>query len=502
MSSSRVYIGNGMLATLLSIWALFSGFGCVGQSTHFASKFTHGVASGDPDQHSVVLWTRYEVPADSVQLQYEISPHPQFKEAVLRGSAPALRSHNYCVKVIAEGLQPGVAYYYRFSVGRDFSQVGRTKTLPLSADHIKIGVVNCAKYTGGYYHAYDALAEMEDIDVVIHLGDYIYENGPSTPQSSYWQAYQETGRQHEPPYECLSLADYRTRYAQYRSDSSLQKLHARYPMIAIWDDHEIAMKKHKKNAAGQQVRNETWEQRRDYSIQAYHEWLPLRAEPFEEIYRSFQFGELVNLLMLDTRVCCRSEVPKTEASLRDTSRHIVGNTQLQWMFDEVEKHDAHWNVVGNQILLSEKGKGWHRWQGFPHDRARLLAYIGAHRDKNFVFTTGNAHNPHHYLVFGENLQDTLLHELLPGSISSGNNAEKARFDPAILEKEEKRLTEAKNVAWFDQNAHGFIVLEIAKEQLEAKWYFVSSVWTETYETLLPYSVTIPTQARLHKNSID
>ena len=491
MKSSKVCkIGNSLLAALLSTWALFEGAGCVGQTAQVESKFTHGVASGDPDQHSVVLWTRYEASDDSVQLQYEISTHPQFSDPVITGHAVVLERHNYCAKVIAEGLQPGVAYYYRFSVGTDFSPVGRTKTLPSSTDRIKIGVVNCSKYTGGYYHAYDALAEMEDIDVVIHLGDYIYENGPSTPQSSYWQAYQKTGRQHEPLHECLSLADYRTRYAQYRSDSSLQKLHARYPMIAIWDDHEIAMKKHKKNKEGKQVMNEAWESRRDYSIQAYHEWLPLRPEPFEEIYRSFQFGELVNLLMLDTRVCCRSEVPKTEASLRDSSRHIVGNTQLQWIFNEVEKHDAHWNVFGNQILLSEKGNGWNRWQGFPHDRERLLAYIGAHRDKNFVFTTGNAHNPHHYLVFGEDEQDTLLHELLPGSISSGNNAEKARFDPDILQKEAKRLNEAENVLWFDQNAHGFIVLEITREMLEAKWYFVSSIWTKSYETLQPYTTTI------------
>ena len=489
-SSIIAKVENIVFAVLLSAWVLLAGAASLDPFDASESRFTHGVASGDPDQQSVVLWTRYEAPDDSVRLQYEISTNQKFADSVITGHAVAMKSHNYCAKVIVDGLQPGTNYFYRFSVGKDFSQVGQTKTLPTSADHIKIGVVNCGKYTGGYYHAYDALAEMEDIDVVIHLGDYIYENGPSTPKSSYWEAYKKTGRQHEPPYECLTLEDYRTRYAQYRSDTSLQKLHARYPMIVIWDDHEIAMKKHRKDKAGNQVMNEEWEQRRDYSIRAYHEWLPLRPEPFEKIYRSFQFGDLVNLLMLDTRVCCRSTVTKTEESLMDTSRHIVGNTQLQWIFNEVETHNAHWNVFGNQVLISEKGKGWNRWQGFPHDRERLLEYVKANRNENFVFTTGNAHNPHHYIVFGNDVQDTLLHEFLPGSISSGNNAEKARFDPDILQKEEKRLIAAKNVLWFEQNAHGFIVLEIEKEKLEAKWYFVSSIWTKSYETLQPYTVTV------------
>ena len=489
-SSTDRKLQRFMLVTLLIAFGLFVIIGNADQANSSEPGFTHGIASGDPNQNSVVLWTRYEASVDSVRLQYEISTNQNFSDSVIIGHAIAAKHHNYCTKVIVEDLQPGTNYFYRFSVGNDSSPLGRTKTLPTSTDHIKIGVVNCAKYTGGYYHAYDALAEMEDIDVVIHLGDYIYENGPSTPKSSYWQAYEKTGRQHEPPHECLSLEDYRIRYAQYKSDTSLQKLHAKFPMITIWDDHEIAMKKHKKDKDGNQVINEEWEKRRDYSIQAYHEWLPLRPEPFEEIYRSFQFGGLVNLLMLDTRVCCKSEVTKTEASLLDTSRHIVGNTQLQWIFNEVENHDAHWNVFGNQLLISEKGKGWNRWQGFPHDRERMLEYVAAHRDKNFVFTTGNAHNPHHYVVFGEHTQDTLLHELLPGSISSGNNAEKARFDPKILQKEEKRLNEAENVLWFNQDAHGFIVLEIEKEKLEAKWYFVSSIWTASYETLLPYSVTI------------
>lgn len=484
-----------------------SMLGCIGallvssqprQDRHVTQGFTHGIASGDPGKNSVVLWTRYVDQQDSVELTYEVSDDKQFQEILRSGKAVSYKANNYCVKVIADGLLPGQPYFYRFREGQILSDIGQTKTLPLDSKKLTIGVVNCAKYTGGYYHAYDALAKMEDIDVVIHLGDYIYENGPSTPKSSYWQAFQATGRQHDPMHECVTLTDYRTRYAQYRSDTSLQKLHARFPMIPIWDDHEIAMKQHKKNEAGKQVFNENWEDRRDHSIQAYHEWLPLKPNAFDPIYRSFQFGDLVNLLMLDTRVCCRSAVDKTKESLQDTSRHIIGNQQLRWIVEEVETHESAWNVFGNQLLISEKGMGWNRWPGFPYDRDRFLAFVESNPSKNFVFTTGNAHNPHHYLVFNEDQTDTLLHELLPGSISSGNNAEKARFDTDILLKEEQRLTAAENVRWFDQNSHGFIVLEIEKEKLEATWYAVSSIWTESYELRQAYSFSIPTNNQSKK----
>lgn len=265
-------------------------------------------------------------------------------------------------------------------------------------------------------------------------------------------------------------------------------------MIPIWDDHEIAMNKESDEVEDddEMVQLENWEARRDNSIMAYHEWLPLRPEPFDDIYRSFQFGELVNLMMLDTRVCCRSEVTKTKESLLDTSRHIIGNKQLAWIFNEVEKHNAKWNVFGNQLLISLKGNGWNRWQGFPRDRDILLNFVERNPSQNFVFTTGNAHNPHHYIVMNEDKTDTLLHELLPGSISSGNNAEKARFDPKILAKEEERLKSEDNVLWFHQDSHGFIVLDIKEERLEAKWYFVSSIWDQHYELTEPYEVTLKT----------
>ena len=474
---------------LSSIWVvLFLAFsiGLNGQG-----GFTHGIASGDPDKERVVLWSRYvAIDSSDTRVDWEVALDSSFSKIVNKGSSMASKEKDFCIKVIANQLEPGTYYYYRFFAGSKYSKIGRTKTLPLEVERLKIGVINCAKYTGGYYHAFDALSKMDDVDVVIHLGDYIYENGPSVKGSSYWPAFLATGRQHDPLHECFSLKDYRTRYAQYRSDQDLQELHARFPMIVVWDDHEIAMKPLKKKKDGTQQYNGNWQKRFENSVQAYHEWLPLRPEPFSIIYRSFQFGNLVNLLMLDTRVCCKGGVTKTKASLQDTSRHIIGNEQLSWIKEEVTKYNAQWNVFGNQLLIALKDNGWNRWQGFPYDRNRFLQFVEENPKMNFVFTTGNAHNPHHYLVFNETKTDTLLHEFCPGSISSGNNAEKAFYDQMELARNEQRLKAMDNLLWFHQDAHGFIVLDITREELIADWYFVSSIRKKDYQLSKPYSVTL------------
>lgn len=469
-------------------------FGLALLPTHAVAQafvFTHGVASGDPDASSVVLWARFVTEGQDAAVTWEVSEDSSFTAIVAYGTALARQQHDFCVKVIAGGLQPGQTYYYRFVHGAQVSQTGRTRTLPANPERVKIGVANCAKYTGGYYHAYDALAEMDDLDVVIHLGDYIYENGPSIPESSYWPAYVATGRQHDPPRHALTLDEYRTRYAQYRSDPDLQKLHATHPMINIWDDHEIAAEPRTELPDGRLLSPAAWEARKNHSIQAYHEWLPIRVDAFDPIYRAFQFGDLVNLMMLDTRVCCRSEVFKTEASLQDTSRHIIGHTQMNWMFSEIETTAATWNVIGNQILIARKGKGWNRWQGFPADRNRLLNYMQAADSLNFLVTTGNAHNPHHYVVLDAARRDTIVHEVLPGAISSGNNAEKARYDSLILAKEDLRLRQEDNVRWYNQDAHGFIVLDLTRASAKVDWYFVSSIRREGYTMWNAHSIEVP-----------
>ena len=469
-----------------------AAFSCGKMTTQIEGAFTHGVASGDPDHTSVVLWTRY-VPGDSTiaEVKWTVAEDARMRRVVATGNAQSVAENDYCVKVIAEALHPNETYYYQFTAEETHSSVGRTRTLPTRTEHIRIGVVNCAKYTGGFYHAYEALAQMDDIDVVIHLGDYIYENGPTKAGDSYYEALLGTGRQHEPPHECLSLQDYRIRYAQYHSDTSLIKLHERFPMIPIWDDHEIAMKQLKKLPNGELQYGGDWQGRLQNSLKAYHEWLPLRPIMGEVIYRSFQFGDLVNLLMLDTRVCCKSEVPKTQESLRDTSRHIVGTRQLNWIEEDILRHGATWNVFGNQLLMARKDQDWERWPGFPADRDRLIRFIEQNDHLNYLVTTGNAHNPHHYVVLDDARRDTVVHEFLPGAISSGNKAEKSFNDPEGLRKWERKLDEADNVLWYEPDAHGFIVIDLRRDRAVGEWYFVSNIRNrDPYELSKPYEATV------------
>ena len=479
------------LVLVVLVSAAFFVLGDFSSSTSDAA-FTHGIASGDPDHESVLLWTRLvrEDSADTF-VRWEVAKDSMFADVVDWGEGEVKGENDYCVKVIADGLKPGQEYYYRFVYQDIVSPTGRTQTLPVETNRVKLGVANCAKYTGGYFHAYDALAEHDSLNAIVHVGDYIYENGAAAPGGSYYPAFLATGRQHDPPRHCETLKDYRTRYAQYRSDPSLQKLHARYPMINIWDDHEIAMNPMKNRSSGIPQTQEEFEQRKWNSIKAYHEWVPIRVEPFEPIYRSFQFGDLVNLMMVDVRVCCRQgEVTKTLASLQDTSRHIVGHKQLNWLFSEIQTHDATWNIMGNGLLVAEKDMGWQRWQGFPADRNRLLSFFEDNKDLNFLVTTGNAHNPHHYIVFNESKTDTLFHEVLPGSISSGNNAEKAFYDPEILAKEDERLRNEENVLWYHQDSHGYLVIDVTKAQANIDWYFVSSIREEGYSVSIPYGISL------------
>ena len=458
-----------------------------------AGLFTHGVASGDPHQESVVLWTRFQPhESEDVSIEWEVAEHSSFEEIINKGKVLSKLENDHCVKVIADDLLPGKTYYYRFRHGTSHSSVGRTRTLPEETDHIRIGVANCAKYTGGWYHGYHALANMHDLDYVIHLGDYIYESGPTEKDDSYWPAYLATGRQHDPQHECLSLDDYRRRYRQYRSDTSLQRLHANHPVMAIWDDHDIAMKPLKELPDGSMQYNGDWEGRLNNSLKAWHEYIPMRPNAGDLIYRSFAMGNLVNLLMLDTRVCCKDSVPKTIESLADTTRHIVGTKQLEWMFNEIDSEAATWNLLANQLLIAEKDMGWNRWQGFPADRNRLLNYIKNADSLNFLVTTGNAHNPHHYVIFEPDGTDTLLHEVLPGSISSGNNAEKAFFNHAELDSYFQKTKEAGNVAWLHQDSHGFLVIDMNRTRARVDWYFVNNVRTDgqRYELTNPYHYTI------------
>ncbi len=268
--------------------------------------FTHGVASGDPLSDRVILWTRL-IPGSgehrTVDCRWEVASDPQFMQLVNSGVVSTSAKRDYTLKVDAQGLEPGSAYFYRFLSEGIISPVGQTRTLPEGAvESFRIGVASCSNYPQGYFNVYRHMAD-SDLDLVLHLGDYIYEYAEGVYANAV--ATEELGRQVEPATEILTVEDYRMRYGLYRTDPDLQAVHARHPFICVWDDHELANDSWKDGAENHNQGEGDFQARMTAARQAYHEWLPIRTAISGDqgpIFRSFKVGGLADLIMLDTRL--------------------------------------------------------------------------------------------------------------------------------------------------------------------------------------------------------
>lgn len=331
------------------------------------ADFNHGVASGDPLTDRVILWTRVTPEEEGqVQVQWELAADPDFASLVAEGGGSTSAEVDYTVKVDAEGLQAGTAYYYRFRTGDKTSVTGKTRTLPQGAvQAAAFAVVSCSNYPAGFFNVYREIAQ-QDIDAVLHLGDYLYEYAADGYAS---ERAEEFGRVSQPANELISLSDYRTRYAQYRSDEDLQAAHSAHPFIVVWDDHEIANDTWQNGAQNHNPDTEgSFAERRMAAIQAWHEWLPVRppATMDDIIYRRLQYGDLLDLLMLDTRHVGRNQqleysnfatggiidVDSVRAGFNDSNRTILGGEQRGWLRDHLSTSSARWQVLGQQVLMS------------------------------------------------------------------------------------------------------------------------------------------------------
>ncbi|MDX3904523.1 MAG: alkaline phosphatase D family protein [Pigmentiphaga sp.] len=364
-----VAIGGASVASSLGLAA------CGGDDSVDVS-FTHGVASGDPLADRVVIWTR-AVPAEgtSAEITWEMATDDGFRNVVKSGSASTSADQDYTVKVDVTGLAAGNWYWYRFKHEDETSPVGRTRTLPAGAvERVRLAVFSCSNFPAGYFHVYAEAAKRGDLDAAIHLGDYIYEYGREGYASGQAQAM---GRESDPVHEIVALADYRQRYAQYRSDPDLQALHAALPFIAVWDDHEITNDTWQDGAENHQPETEgDFGLRKAAAVRAYHEWLPTRPQsPLNVIYRSFDFGDLLSLHMLDTRVLARAQQlsygsylgalltatdPATglaefaagfTADVSDPARELLGTAQTAWLQERMAASSATWQVLGQQVLM-------------------------------------------------------------------------------------------------------------------------------------------------------
>ncbi|MFW1842114.1 alkaline phosphatase D family protein [Acinetobacter pittii] len=368
----------------LSLPVAFTGCndGSDEESSEIQADFLHGVASGDPLQDKVILWTRL-TPVDlnaRLRVTWEIATDDQFKQNLKTGTVETTKTDDFTVKVDATGLQAGTTYYYRFRFGSKVSPVGQTKTLPVTTNKVSFAVCSCSNYPAGYFYVYREMAK-QNVDVVIHLGDYIYEygaDGYATEDAA------KLGRTlpSDSNKEIIKLDDYRKRYALYRQDKDLQTVHQRHPFIVVWDDHELANDTWREGAENHQSNEGPFLERKLAALQAYFEWMPIRPVSNTDhlnIYRQFNFGSLVQLTMLDTRIIARDkqleytdymiasglDAQKFQADLTDPKRTLMGYTQRDWLVDKLKQSTATWNVIGQQVLMS---KMW-----IP---AELLASLG------------------------------------------------------------------------------------------------------------------------------
>lgn len=353
--------------------------GCSHSTNLTDVSFLHGVASGDPLEDSVIIWTRLS-PKDEVKtlnLSYEVSKLEDFSILEHNGDITTNKDRDYTVKVDLQGLDNGTVYYYRFKSNEKISMVGKTKTISKKTTNVKMAVFSCSNYPNGYFNAYMEASKINDLDVVLHLGDYIYEYGMYnddgiTPAYGTKNA-KEINRElpSDNNTELLTLNDYRKRYALYHTDKGSLALHKNVPFITVWDDHEIANDTYKDGAENHNDNEGEFEDRKLAALQAYFEWLPIRpfkTDDTQIIYRSFDFGDLVSLHMLDTRVLARNkqlnysnyyntngdfDASTFTSDVSSSSRTMLGSEQLSWLKNKISESSASWQVLGQQVLMGK-----------------------------------------------------------------------------------------------------------------------------------------------------
>ncbi|GFE78777.1 alkaline phosphatase [Steroidobacter agaridevorans] len=457
--------------------------------------FTMGIASGEPSSDGFVLWTRLApkplepgggMPDRPVLVRWQIALDERMRKVVRRGAALALPELAHSVHVELDHLPPGRWYWYQFEVGGEVSPVGRVRTAPLFGPpqrELTFAFASCQNWVNGFFPAYRRMAE-EDLDFVVHLGDYIYE-GPGGAGV----------RAHLPATEIMSIDDYRIRHAQYKSDAALQSVHAKFPWIVTWDDHEL-----ENNYAGfipqDEVDTPIFADRRARAYQAYYEHMPLRRFSFPrgpnlQLYRRLSFGSLLQVHVLDTRQYRSAGAPEgcavTERvdgycpSALDASRSIAGQRQRDWLIDGLNRSRAQWNVLANQVPFAPndgnadpaiKSYGGEKWDGYPFDRAAILDFITAQKLSNTVVITGDVHQnyvrnvPPDYINLDA---EPVATEFIGTSISSGG-------DRTL------RTTYGGDVnnphQLFQNNSHGYVRCEISREQWKTDYRVVPSVVVE------------------------
>lgn len=484
-----------------------------GTSIHFEKSqkpFYHGVASGDPLNDAVIIWTRVTPEVNkTVQVKWKMATDQQFKNVIKSGKESTSSSKDYTVKVDVKGLKASQTYYYQFEALGGKSIVGRTKTLPKqNPDQVKLAIVSCSNYEAGYFNALGRIGEKDDIDAVLHLGDYIYEYGVGK--------YGDTtlGRINLPAHEIVKIEDYRTRYALYRLDKDFQKAHQMHPFITIWDDHEITNNSYKDGAQNHQPEEGDYNVRKSIARQVYYEWLPVREG--ENLYRQFDYGGLVDLIMLDERLAGRSAQADSvnTVAFNDPSRSMLGQTQLDWFFDAMKNSKASWKVIGNQVIFSDlsfenifpkRPKNLDAWDGYPFEKKKVIQFLKDNQIANTIFVTGDTHcswafetptNAEDYRNNGD--QSVVAFEFGTTGVSSPNYDENVGLDTVRM-VEGLYYKMNPHLKYVDLSEHGYLLLTLNSDEAKAEWMYVDTVKRRTRNEKVGKTMTVKKDAKMLLN---
>ncbi len=453
--------------------------------------FQHGVASGDPLQDRVVIWTRVTAPGnqESIEVDWEFATDSLFERIIKYGKFTTGPDRDFTVKMDISGLNPGTKYYYRFKSLGETSMIGRTKTASQVTNEIKLAIVSCSNYEWGYFNAYKRIAERKDLDAVLHLGDYIYEYGTRQYRDS------TISRFVQPEHEIVSLEDYRTRYAHYRTDPDLQAVHAAHPFITIWDDHEIANDSYVDGAQNHQQEEGDYIQRKGIARKVYYEWLPVRED--EKLYRKISYGSLMDLVMLDERLEGRTKQLDSlqDPRFNDPSRSMLGEEQLAWFKNTLLSSQAKWKVIGNQVIYSDLrsasgGRNLDSWEGYPIEKQKIARFFIDEKIKNAVWVTGDTHTSWAFETMVEPVsEEPFAVEFGATSVNSGNWGD-GKTSEQVAEREKGILENNPHLKYTNQKDHGYLLLTIKPDQVKADFMFVETNKVRSDKEVLGYSAIV------------
>ena len=484
-------------------------------------SFDYGVASGDPTNTNIILWTRVTPKLHKdIKIKWQLSSDKNFNDILNSGSSSAKFSNDFTVKVDVKvpNAFRGKKVFYRFIFNNTYSDIGITNTLPTNnPNQYNIAFCSCSNHPAGYFNAYQEIAKNNEIDLVLHLGDYIYEydeNGYATEDS------EKLNRVVEPKHEIISLNDYRKRHAQYKSDIDLQALHKSKPMIAVWDDHEFTNDSWKHGAENHQRNEGFFQTRKANAIKAYLEWMPIRENKSKlKIWRKFEVGNLFQLLMLDTRSIYRDKQLNIEDYFdgniinkskykKDLSvdRKLIGLEQMLWIKKNLNKKFK-WSIIGQQVLMAQvylptvfanmnkkilpdylhkylKIGGANvpyntdAWDGYPRERERLFNELK--QANSILVLTGDTHNSWLNNLYDES-NNFIGVEIGAPAISSPNTID--TFGSLTNGIEQGFIKENKNVKWTEGKHKGYTLLKLTKDKAEVSFIYVNTVKSRIYEVI-------------------